>query len=257
MRTVAIPWHEGSVSGRLVTPDAALSPGVLLAHGAGVDQDHPAMVRLRDALAARGLPVLTFNYPYADAGRKRPDRQPALMECHRAAAAWFRSHVDEDLVLAGRSMGGRIATLLAAEGEPCAGVVVYAYPLHPVGKPEQLRTGHLAAIDVPMLFFVGTRDAMARPELVAQWLRPLPTVTVESVEEADHSFRVPKRTGRTHEEVIESLAARTVEWLTDRDRWGSNSRVHTPGGGRGGSEESVSSQRRVKILEGTHLKSCP
>lgn len=218
MRTVAIPWKEGSVSGRLESPDAPSGPGVLLAHGAGVNQDHPAMVRLRDGLAARGLPVVTFNYPYTDAGKKRPDRQPVLMACHRAAASWFRSHVDEHLVLAGRSMGGRVATLLAAEGEPCVGVVVYAYPLHPVGKPEQLRTQHLTAIDVPMLLFVGTKDAMARPELVARWLRPLPSVTVESVEGADHSFRVAKRTGRTQDEMLEWLAARTVEWLRERVR---------------------------------------
>ena len=185
---------------------------MLLAHGAGTDQDHHSIVRIREGLAARGLPVLTFNYPYKERGGGGPDRQAVLLACHRAAAAWARERYD-DVVFAGRSMGGRMATYLAAEGEPCRGVVLYAYPLHPAGRPEKLRKDHLGDIKVPMLFFTGDRDSLARPDLFDRWIRPLEGATIEIIADADHGFRVPKRTGRTNEEVIDWIVDRTASWI--------------------------------------------
>ncbi len=129
---------------------------------------------LRDGLAGAGFPVLTFNYPYTEAGKKRPDTQAKLLECHRAVLAWFGAEVSERVVLAGRSMGGRMGTYLAAEGEPCDGLILFAYPLHPAGRPEKLRKDHLPEITQPMLFCVGTRDALSKMDLYDRWVRPLP-----------------------------------------------------------------------------------
>ena len=114
------------------------------------------------ALVGHGHPVLTFDYSYMEAGRRFPDRREALLRCHRAAAAWLGQRCDR-LVMAGRSMGGRMASYLAVEGQPCAGLVLYAYPLHPAGKPHRLRADHLPLVPVPMLFFTGQKDRLALP----------------------------------------------------------------------------------------------
>ena len=106
-----------------------------------------------------------------------------------------------------------MGSYLAAEGEPVRGLVFYAYPLHPAGKPDRLRVEHLTDIVAPMLFLSGTRDSLARVELIEEHLRPLPNATIELIDDADHSFRVPKRTGRTFEEVLDAIALRTVEWM--------------------------------------------
>lgn len=216
-RTVKITWEGGTVTGRWRRPRSTVAPAVLLAHGAGTNQDHPSIVALREGLAAAGHPVLTFNYPYTELGKGRPDRQPVLLACHRAALAWLSAR-SERVVLAGRSMGGRMGTYLAADADDpvdVCGVVLYAYPLHPAGRPERLRADHLPHVRAPMLFFSGTRDALALPELVERWIRPLPGATLELIEEADHSFRVPKRTGLTAESLLERIVERTHEWVTE------------------------------------------
>jgi predicted alpha/beta-hydrolase family hydrolase len=215
-RDVTIEWRPGrAVSGRCAGPDDGLLPAVLLAHGAGVGQDHPGVAGLRYRLAAAGVRVLTFNYPYMEAGKRRPDSQAILLECHRAALQWLRAEAGHDVILAGRSMGGRMGTYLAAGGEPVKGIVLYAYPMHPAGKPDRLRIDHLADIPVPMLFFSGTRDSLARVDMIDAHLRPLPRATVEIVDDADHSFRVPKRAGRSAEEVLDGIVARTVSWMEE------------------------------------------
>jgi len=214
IREMTIKWRlDRTVTGRLAGPRDSPFPAVLLAHGAGAGQDHPGVAGLRDRLAGAGAQVLTFNYPYLEAGKRRPDAQATLLECHRAALDWLRAEVGPEVILAGRSMGGRMGTYLAAEGEAVGGLVLYAYPLHPAGKPDRLRIEHLPDIVAPMLFFSGTRDSLARPELIEQHLRSLPRATIELIDDADHSFRVPKRTGRTFAEVLEWVAARTVEWM--------------------------------------------
>ena len=185
-------------------------PALLLAHGAGTDQDHPLIAGLAEAVAAAGATCVTFNYPYTEAGRRRPDRQEKLLECHRAVAEWMRTRHAGPLVLAGRSMGGRMASYLASEGYPAEALVLYAYPLHPAGRPERLRFDHLPHIDVPVLFFQGSRDALSRAELFDRLVRPLPGVRVFDLEGADHSFRVR---GLSREDVNDLLAAETVSWM--------------------------------------------
>lgn len=185
--------------------------GILLATGAGAGQDHPGVAGLRTRLAASGYRVMTFEYAYRAAGRHFPDRQPKLLAVHRAAARRLRDEVGERLVLAGRSMGGRMSTILAAEGEPCAAVVVYGYPLHPPGKPDRLRVDHLPRIPVPALFISGDHDALAPPEAIRRHLEPLPAATVAWIEGADHSFR---RRGTAPEAMLDELARITTEWLS-------------------------------------------
>jgi uncharacterized protein len=202
---VRIEWPENEVGGILAGTGGT---GIVLAHGAGTDQTHAFMVQMRDGLAARGYRVLTFNYPYSDRGSRRPDQPQRLLACHRAAADFLAAEVDE-LFLAGRSMGGRIATHLVSEGYPAAGVVLYSYPLHPAGKPEKLRVDHLPLITVPMLFFQGTHDALSRMDLFERHIAPLPGVTVELLDGAGHSF---SGGGWTLETMVERLVEGTSTW---------------------------------------------
>lgn len=190
--------------------------GILLATGAGTGHDHPGVAGLRSRLADFAR-VMTFEYAYRARGRPFPDRPPKLLAVHRAAAERLRGEVGERLVLAGRSMGGRMSTVLAAGGEACAGVVAYGYPLHPAGRPESLRVEHLGDIPTPTLFLTGTRDALATPELVERHLAALPFARVEWVEGADHSFR---RKGTSAEEMLDHLADVTRRWLTALPQFG-------------------------------------
>jgi predicted alpha/beta-hydrolase family hydrolase len=207
---VTIEWDGGRATGRFVA--AGGSSGVLLAHGAGLGQDHEWMTYVRDGLAGAGLPVLTFNYPYMEAGRKAPNRLPALLACHRAAAAALAARVDR-VVLAGKSMGGRIGSHLAAEDGGFAGVAFYGYPLVAMGKTEPRDTSHLHEVGAPMLFVQGTRDRMAPLELIRPLVGSLSAATLHVIAEGDHSFRVPKRTGRVVWDVLDEVARVTGEWI--------------------------------------------
>ncbi len=171
------------------------------------------VVALRDGLASFGFPVVTFNYPYTEAGKKSPDPPSRLLACHAAAAAWCRAELDPHVVLAGRSMGGRIASMLVAGGEPASGLILFSYPLHPAGRPEKLRKDHLPEITIPVLSIVGTRDALATMELYDRWVRPLPTFTTVEIEDADHSLRVRKASGRTNAEALAEAIEAATDWL--------------------------------------------
>jgi len=200
---VRVEWAGGAVSAVIYGQDGI---PLVLAHGAGTSQDHPRMVALAEELAKRGLRVMTFNYPYTEAGRKSPDRQAVLLDCHRAARDHLARVAGSPVILAGRSMGGRMGTYLAAAQEPCRAVVLYAYPLHPPGKPDKLRVEHLAGITVPMLFFQGTRDALSRMDLFDRYVRPLATAEVEILEDASHSID-------RNQATTVFLAERTASWV--------------------------------------------
>jgi uncharacterized protein len=157
---------------------------VLLAPGAGSGREHPSLVAIEEAL--RPHPVVRMDFPYRKEGRRAPDRAPKLIAAvvEEAEALVARAGVaPERLVLGGRSMGGRMCSMAVAEGLPAAGLVLVAYPLHPPGKPEKLRTGHLPAIAVPCLFVSGTRDPFATPaeleEATAAIAGPVTRVWVE------------------------------------------------------------------------------
>ncbi len=212
---VSISWDGGTTSGRFV--DAPGSTGVLLAHGAGVGQDHDWMVYVRDGLAAAGIPVLTFNYPYMEAGRKAPNSARILLACHAAALAAMAGRV-EKVVLAGKSMGGRMGSHVAADteaatGAAVAGVVFYGYPLVGIGKTEPRDVSHLARVNVPMLFVQGTRDRLAPIDLISTVVDSLSEADIHVVEDGDHSFRVLKRTGREPWDVIDEVISVTADWV--------------------------------------------
>jgi hypothetical protein len=213
-RRLRIQWGDGEkVSARLAVPAGDSGLGVLLAHGAGAGQDHQFIITLREALAAHGLTAMTFNYAYAETGRKAPDKATKLLQVHRAAADRLRTYCDR-VVLAGKSMGGRIGSHLAGdEGWPATALVYYGYPLVPPGKGEPRDTAHLMRITVPQLFFAGTRDRLGPPALISQLAGRLPKATVGIVDGGDHSFKVPKALGVAHDDVIRQLAGDTSDWL--------------------------------------------
>ncbi len=187
-------------------------PAVLLAHGAGVDQDHPMQVAVRNAIAEAGFPVVTFNYPYKEEGRGRPDRADVLLDVHGRVAGHVRE-LHGSVALVGRSMGGRLATMLAAEPYPYSGVVALAYPLHPVGKPDRLRIEHLPLVGTEVLMVIGDRDPMCTIELYDRHVRGLPLITTKVIEDGDHSFRVRTSSGRTNEDAFAEVMESVIGFL--------------------------------------------
>src|SRR5215471_16680669 len=141
---------------------------LLLAHGAGAGQRSPFLMRFASGLAARGVDAVTFDFPYMERGRRIPDTNPKLEACYRAAIEAARGHGKlgrNRLAIGGKSMGGRIASQVAAiDAQGIAALVFLGYPLHPPGKPNELRAKHLAAIRAPMLFVQGERDAFGTPD---------------------------------------------------------------------------------------------
>jgi predicted alpha/beta-hydrolase family hydrolase len=199
----------------LFEPATDVSGDVLvLAHGAGGNMEHRHMGALAAEFARRGLHVVRFNFLYRELGQGPPDRMPRLMECYAAVVRRVREEVrPRRLFIGGHSMGGRTATMLAAEGFECDGLVLLAYPLHPPGKPEKLRSEHLPRIRQPVLAFSGTRDEFCDRELMERVLALGPARwTQHWIEDADHGFRLPKRAG-TYEAVLERIGATTREWL--------------------------------------------
>ena len=187
---------------------------VVLAHGAGGTRRAPLLTTIAEGLADAGHRVVLTNFPYSEDGRRVPD-PPALLEATVDAVAAYAEVTLRAgrVVLGGKSMGGRMASQLVAKGRPAAGLVFLGYPLHPPGRVESLRDGHLARIAPPMLFIQGTRDALARWDLMESVAARLPGATLHRVDDGDHSFRVRKRTGRTMVEVEAGIVTAITSWL--------------------------------------------
>jgi len=203
------------VYARPVGPVATL----VVAHGAGAGMEHPFLRGFTAALNDDGVATLRFNFPYREAGRKFPDRPPAAIAAWRAAmeAAAARSE-GEPLWAAGKSFGGRMASMAVAEGMPAAGLVYLGYPLHPPGKPEKLRDEHLYGLTLPMLFLQGTRDTFATPELLESVVARIgPAATLQWREGGDHSFAVAGAK-RAPEEIGADLAAAVAEFIRGHTR---------------------------------------
>lgn len=191
-RELKIETPAGPVSALGSGPNRG--PLVALSHGAGGDLRGPVLEGFAAGLASADVACLRFNFAYTEAGRRGPDREPALRQVW--SAAFSRAAELGDLVwAAGKSMGGRIASMMVADGElDAAGLIFVGYPLHPPGKPERIRDEHLYRIEVPMLFIQGTADPFARKELLAGVLKRLgKRATLHAVEGGDHSFRVRGR----------------------------------------------------------------
>ena len=201
-------------------PRRGADRAVLLAHGAGSDRRAPALVAVADTLAAAGIPSLRFDYPYRAAGRRAPDRPAVLAEATRGAArelARLAGLGPDRLVLGGRSMGGRVASLVAADPDdpfPALGLLLLGYPLHPAGRPERRRDGHFGVLTMPVCFVSGTRDALApRAELTRAARRVVGPVTRHWLDAADHGYRPLKASGRTVDDVLAEVAETSVTWV--------------------------------------------
>lgn len=188
----------------------------VFAHGAGGNMSDRGMLASANALRDAGLGVLRFNFVYKEKKSGRPDAMPKLMDTVRAVVERTRVELGSPrpLLIGGRSMGGRAASMLAADGFDADGLLLLAYPLHPAGQPEKLRDAHLPRITMPVLAFSGTRDALCTRELME---RALTTVVapweMHWIEGADHSFHVLKSSGRTDAEVMAGIGATSRRWV--------------------------------------------
>ena len=190
---------------------------VVLGHGAGANQLSGFMRMVAGGLAGRGIDAVTFNFLYTERGRRFPDPKARLESCYRAvinAALNHRKLKKNRLVIGGKSMGGRIASqVAAAEGNRIAGLVFLGYPLHPPGRPDKLRDEHLKEIRAPMLFAQGARDTFGTADEIRAVIKKhrLPA-TLYVIEGGDHSFKVPKSAGVPQQEVYEKVMDKVAEW---------------------------------------------
>ena len=204
------------VSALLQLPPAAKACFVL-AHGAGAGMDHPSMVAIAAELAARSIATLRFQFPYMERGSRRPDPPPVCHATVRAAVAEAARRAPKlPLFAGGRSFGGRM-TSQAQVIEPLPGVKGLAFigfPLHPAGKPSVERAAHLREVKIPMLFLQGTRDELAKLQLLKPLIKRLGArATLKLLQDADHSFHVPARTGRNDAEVRAEMLDAFAAWI--------------------------------------------
>lgn len=203
------------------TPDGAPWAALVFAHGAGAGQHHPFMAQTAAALAAQGIAVTTFDFPYMADGRRLPDRLPRLVTaCMETIEAVHRTHPALPLFIGGKSLGGRVATHIAADPSRAlptlSGVVALGYPLHPpAARRPQDRTSHLQRLTVPLLVVQGTRDAFGGPDAIGAALAGVGTSrhTVIPVTDADHSFRVRARSGQTQHASDTSWHRAVAGWM--------------------------------------------
>jgi predicted alpha/beta-hydrolase family hydrolase len=220
--TIRIPVRDAEqVSAVLSLPESDRSPGpvgVILAHGAGNDMNHPLLVSLSQGLVKAGYRTLRFNFLYREKGRKRPDGQNLLEKTWASVYQFLRDHPryrPKKILAAGKSMGGRVAAQMVAEGLlPVTQLIFLGYPLHPPGRREKLRDSHFDQIETPMLFFAGTRDSLCDLSTLNRVLERLSAPwELQIIEGGDHSFRLPKSADRSQEEVYEHILQKTLAWL--------------------------------------------
>ena len=197
----------------VATRYAAAAPAgaqLVLGHGAGAGQQHPFMAATAAGLAARGIDVITFDFPYMHAKRRVPDKAPVLEQCFREVIAAVRDDGSRRLFIGGKSMGGRMATHLAAQRlEGLSGVIALGYPLHPPGRPDQPRVAHLPSISVPVLIVQGERDTFGAPAELVPVIETMTTrVTLHPVAGGDHSLKTRgKNAEQTFAGILDTIAA--------------------------------------------------
>jgi predicted alpha/beta-hydrolase family hydrolase len=210
----------GEVSSLWQSPDRP-SACLVLAHGAGAGMTHRSMTAIADGLTALGAATLRYQFPIMEKGSRRPDSPAVAHATVRAAVSAARGLMDGlPLFAGGRSFGGRM-TSQAQALEPLPGVrglVFFAFPLHPAGKPSVSRADHLANIAIPMLFLQGSNDALAQLDLLKQTVAGLQgRATLDLIADADHSFHVPARSGRNDPEVMAAALATAAKWMPSLD----------------------------------------
>jgi predicted alpha/beta-hydrolase family hydrolase len=192
---------------------------LIIAHGAGAGQHSPFMIAFAEALAARGIDAVTFNFLYTEQKRGMPDKPAVLEACYLAAIDATRREISSArhaLFIGGKSMGGRIATQVAAGDAtlPLTGLVLLGYPLHPPGKPEKRRDAHLPDVKRPMLFVQGSRDTFGTPGELSPILEALsPRPELQVVEGGDHSFKVSRAGQGGQAAVFEQIQQKIEAWI--------------------------------------------
>lgn len=209
---------QRNVDGLTVIEAAAQGPPAtwqfVYAPGAGSNINDPFGIHACQKLGAQGIPSARFQFPYQQKGSRRPD-QPAVLEKTWYAVLNAVRLPHTNLIIGGRSMGGRVATTIAADGADIAGLAAFAYPLHPPGHPEKARLQHLSDIYVPTLFISGSRDAFGTPEEMATAAALVQHSRLHILEGADHGFAVPKRSGRSKEEVFDEAIAELLAFVLE------------------------------------------
>ena len=215
--TVTALWYAADAA-------VSLQTTVVLGHGAGVSQLSSFMTYFANGLANRGADLVTFDFVYMERGRRLPDHGTKLEACYRAVIDATRTRVPSArtrLVIGGKSMGGRIASQVAAHGDngvDVAGLVFLGYPLHPPGRPDRLRAAHLSQLCVPILFIQGARDPFGTPEELRPVLAGCQHARLHVVEGGDHSLKLRKKDATHPESVWDGIQDAIVRWLgTDLD----------------------------------------
>ncbi len=218
---VEVPTHQ-SVTATAYPAAREYSADVtlILGHGAGAGQTSDFIVSFAADLAARGIDVVTFDFLYREQGRRIPDPNDKLEACYRAVIQAVRQRMDSvgnALAIGGKSMGGRIASQVAAGGVgDLAGLVFLGYPLHPPGRPDRLRATHLSDVKAPMLFVQGSRDVFGTPdELRPIITRTEPPAHLYVVEGGDHSFKVRKGMGVGQQDIYRAIQDHIAAWLRE------------------------------------------
>ena len=224
---------DGAITARHYAPDddmraAGLALGVtyVLAPGASVGHDSPFVVQFGELLSERGVDVVTFNFPFLERGSRKPDGNARLEQCYRAVIDRVVATprlAAQKLIVGGKSMGGRIASYMAARPDgfqrPIAALIFLGYPLHAPQRPEQLRVVHFADIKKPMLFVQGTRDPFGTPIQLEPILAVLePPATIHKVMGGDHSFSLPRKWAGAEPQIFDEAARVIVEWIKTKTK---------------------------------------
>jgi uncharacterized protein len=214
---ITITLRDGETVSGLWQSPADPTAVLLLAHGAGAGMAHKSMAAIADGLERLGVATLRYQFPYMEKGGKRPDPPAVAHAAVRAAAAEARRRAGGlPLFAGGRSFGGRMTSQAQAKAplEEVRGLVFFAFPLHPAGKPSVERAPHLSEVTIPMLFLQGTNDALAELGLLEPTVAGLgERATLELIPDADHSFHVPAKTGRKDPEVLSEALAAVARWM--------------------------------------------
>lgn len=210
-----VPVGDTEVSAVFDESDAPDAPVFICGHGAGGNLADRGVVKTAEVMRSIGMHTVRFNFAYRERKISRPDPMPQLTACVTAVAEHAKAELrPRRLIIGGRSMGGRAASVLASQGFDCDGLLLLAYPLHPPGRPQQLRSAHLPDIKVPVLCINGTRDDFCTPSLMADVLKTVGyNWIMHWIDGADHSFHVLKKSGRTDEDVMREIGSVASSWL--------------------------------------------
>jgi uncharacterized protein len=214
-----IPLGAGATTALAYTADSSAFGALVLGHGAGAGQRSTFMVQFARAISALGVDVITFNFLYTEQNRRIPDRAPVLEACYRAVIASVHAQLPaakRALFIGGKSMGGRIATQVAAADSalPIAGLVLLGYPLHPPGRPTERRDKHLPAVGRPMLFIQGARDAFGTPAELAPVVESIgASASIHVVAGGDHSLKLARKDPAAQAAAYDEVQRTIVEWM--------------------------------------------